>query len=308
MEAIIFNGHGRQDGQPAKSYKRVIVKTVTSEKGFLGLNSAQLGGTPKAQALIIPFGYEDKEDGGCGAGPQAIITASRDLNLFDERYGCHPSQDIRFTTLKEVYLTKSSRQAWQQLHQLQETFCKNGQFALILGGELPLLSSALTPWLTQYNDLVFIHLGVHGAIIHDLGNQHPDLTLLGFGLRSINESLYQFALKHDKRISLNYAKDKQCWDWQQVKKSLAGKKIYLSVSVDCFDMSLLPSTPWPEPGGLFWDEVMQCIEFFALHATIVGASICDFSPIDSLPAYDLLVAKLAYRLISTVFLTQTCQT
>lgn len=278
---------------------------ISSEKGFLGLNHTQVISTDKAQAFIIPFGYEGQEDSGCGAGPQAIIAASRDINLFDERYGCHPYQAIAFTTLKEVYLTRSSRQAWKKLQQLQDMLYKNEQFALILGGEHHLLSFLSSPWFTDGRDAVFIHLGAHGSILHELASKHPNLALLGIGLRSVSEPLYQLAAKPGARMSLYYAKDRQNWDWLQIKALLTDKKIYLSVSVDCFDMSLLPTTPWPEPGGLCWDEVMACIEFFAGHAPIVGASLCDFSPSDSMPVYDLLVAKLAYRLISTVFLTRS---
>lgn len=279
-----------------------IVKIVSSEKGFLGLNFTQKVTVHKPQAFIIPFGYEDKEDSGCGAGPEAIIAASRDINLFDERYGCHPYQHIAFTTLKEIYLTNSSRQAWQTLQRLQETFCKNQQFSLILGGENRLLSSSLGPWLTTSSDVAFIHLGAHGSIIHELGSNYPGLTLLGFGLRSIDASLYQLALAQGSRISLYYAKDRHHWDWAKISACLRGKKVYLSVSVDCFDMSLLPATPLPEPGGLSWDEVMTSIEFFAHNTAIIGASLCDFAPIENMPIYDLLVAKFAYRLVSTIFL------
>ena len=281
-----------------------IVKIVSSEKGFLGLNRPQTKTTHQAQAFIIPFGYEDKEDSGCGAAPQAIIAASRDLNLFDERYGCHPHREISITTLKEVYLTKRARQAWQQLQNLQETFSNNGQFALILGGENGLLSAVIPQWLNQYNDMVLVHLGAHGGIIYELGSQYPYLTIQGFGLRSINEPLYQLAKEQCQRIALHYGSDHQRWDWSSIKKSLAGKKVYLSVSVD-FDMSVLPTTPYPEPGGMFWDGVMTCIECFASHASIVGAFLGDFSPNENMPAYDILIAKLAYRLISTVFLEPT---
>lgn len=276
------------------------LKNVSGEKGFLGLTSVQQIKTLKNQVFILPFGFEIDEGSGCCAAPQAIISASKEINLFDERFGCYPYQQMEITTIKDISPSKSTRQALQKMQQWQETLYQNKQLALILGGENRLIPQAIAPWLMDKN-LAFIHLGAHAGILHDLVKQYPELVVLGFGLRSINEAQYQLAQAEPQRLSLYYARDNLSWDWLAIRERLANKTIYLSLSADCFDMSLLPASPCPEPGGLLWNEVINCLENLVQIAPIAGACFCDFSPLDNLPLYDLLAAKLIYRLLATFF-------
>lgn len=278
------------------------MKKVSSEKGFLGLTREQVIKTVKNQAVILPFGFEMDEGSGCCSAPEAVITASKEINLFDERFGCYPYSQMNIITVKEISPSKRPRQVLLQMQQWQEILRQNGQFALILGGEYRLIPAAIAPWLARGNNIAFVHLGAHDSILYDTAMLYPQLTVLGFGLRSVSEPFYQLAQTQKQRLSIYYARQKLNWDWRVIKDYLANKTIYLSVSVDCFDMSLLPTTPCPEPGGLMWDEVLQCVENLTKIAPIIGASICDFAPIDNMPAYDLLVAKFAYRLLATVFL------
>lgn len=277
------------------------MKRCSSEKGFLGLAREEYP-LSKHRALVVPFGFESHEELNCSLAPQAIIGASKEINLFDERYGCCPYQQIHISTLKEISPRKKSRHALLQLQQWQETLCLNEEFSLTLGGDSGLVLQAVAPWFIYNKNLAFIHLGAHTDVLYDLSIQYPEQLILGFGTRNITESVYQLTRSADSQLSFYQARDKNNWDWQLVKTLLTNKSIFLSISVDCFDPSLFPATPYAEPGGLMWDEVIHSIERLANMAPIIGASLCDFSPMDTTPAYDLFVAKLAYRLLATVFL------
>lgn len=283
------------------------MKKVPSEKGFLGLPQDEFPLAVKNQALIIPFGFEHYEQFGCFAAPQAIIAASKEINLFDERFGCYPYKQINITTLKEISPRKKADQALFQLQQWQEMLCQNRQFALTLGGETSLTLQAMVPWLRYNKDVVFIHFSAHSEILYDLAIQYPEQQFWGFGTRSVSESVYHLTQTANQRFRLYYVRDKHRWNWNEIKERLANKLVYLSVSMDCFDSSLFPATPYPEPGGFMWDEVMPCIECVATYSSIVGACLSNFSPMDEMPFYDLFVAKLAYRLLATIFLGSSAQ-
>jgi len=64
----------------------------------------------------------------------------------------------------------------------------------------------------------------------------------------------------------------------------------------------MPATGTPEPGGLFWDEIIKIIKIAAKHSEIVGADINELSPIKGFETYNFLVAKLAYKILSYRFI------
>lgn len=60
----------------------------------------------------------------------------------------------------------------------------------------------------------------------------------------------------------------------------------------------MPATGTPEPGGLFWDDVMPIIRDAAKYSTIVGADVNELAPHAELHARDFLAAKLAYKILN----------
>ena len=99
-----------------------------------------------------------------------------------------------------------------------------------------------------------------------------------------------------------WAKDKKKWNLNLFKKIIKNKKIYITFDVDSLDLSLMPATGTPEPGGLFWDDVINLIKIASKYSNIVGADINELSPIKGFPGYNFLVAKLAYKILSYKFL------
>ena len=85
-------------------------------------------------------------------------------------------------------------------------------------------------------------------------------------------------------------------------KIIKNKKVYITFDIDSFDLSLMPATGTPEPGGLFWDETINIIKIASKISNIVGADINELAPIKGFPAYNFLAAKLAYKILSYKFL------
>ena len=81
----------------------------------------------------------------------------------------------------------------------------------------------------------------------------------------------------------------------------ANPEISAEMGGDGFDLSLMPATGTPEPGGLFWDETIKIIKIASQFSHIVGGDINELSPIKGFDSYNFLVAKLAYKIISYAF-------
>ena len=148
----------------------------------------------------------------------------------------------------------------------------------------------------SYNGNKFSHAS---AIRRCLDN--PNVSVISFGIRNISSSEIPFLNKNRKRIKIYWAKDKLNWNLSEFKKIIRNNKVYLTFDVDGLDLSVMPATGAPEPGGLFWDETIKIIKIAAQSSKIVGGDINELSPIKGFDSYNFLVAKLAYKIISYSF-------
>ena len=82
-----------------------MFKFYNSKKNFLGLQNSSL---EKSKAIIIPFGYEKTVSYGKGTskGPEEMLKASQQLELYDEDFQCEPSETILPLTLKKPSIPK----------------------------------------------------------------------------------------------------------------------------------------------------------------------------------------------------------
>ena len=79
------------------------------------------------------------------------------------------------------------------------------------------------------------------------------------------------------------------------------KNVYITFDVDCFDLSIMPATGTPEPGGLLWEDVIPIIKAVCKNSNIVGVDINELAPIKNFDSYNFLIAKLAYKILSYTF-------
>ena len=77
--------------------------------------------------------------------------------------------------------------------------------------------------------------------------------------------------------------------------------MYITLDLDVFDPSVMPSTGTPEPGGPDWYTVINYLKKVFMHKTVVGFDIVELSPITNLKAPDFLVAKLYYKMLTYKF-------
>ena len=87
----------------------------------------------------------------------------------------------------------------------------------------------------------------------------------------------------------------------KIEKIFENKTVYITFDVDGFDASVMPATGTPEPGGLFWEDVLPIIKKVCEISEIVGADINELAPIKNFNSYNFLVAKLAYKILSYTF-------
>ena len=289
------------------------MKYLSNKKGFLGTDNAS---NQKAKVVVVPFGLEKTVSygGGTSKGPKEIIKASHQVELFDEDLNKEPYKSIGIKTLKPFSIKKSMVEALKQIENINKFLLDKKKFPLILGGEHSLTSGAIRPFVKKFDKLCLLHFDAHADLRNSYnGNKfshasairrcldNSKVSLISFGIRNISSDEVPFLKKNQKRIKIYWAKDKSKWNLSEFKKIIKNKKVYLTFDVDGFDLSIMPATGTPEPGGLFWDETMNIIKIAAQCSSIVGADVNELSPIKGFDSYNFLAAKLAYKIISYSF-------
>ena len=289
------------------------MKYLSNKKGFLGIGNVN---NDKENVVVVPFGLEKTVSygGGTSKGPNEIIKASHQVELFDEDLNKEPYKYIGLKTLKPFIIKKNIIDALKQIEKINKFLLDKKKFPLVLGGEHSLTAGSIRPFIKKFGKICLLHFDAHADLRNSYNNNkfshasairrcldNPNVNVISFGIRNISSSEIPFLNKNKKRIKIFWAKDKSKWNLNQFKKIIKNKKVYLTFDVDGLDASLMPATGTPEPGGLFWDETINIIKIAAKSSQIVGADINELSPIKGFDCYNFLVAKLAYKIISYSF-------
>jgi len=289
------------------------LKYLSNKKGFLGIDNKS---NVKEKVVVIPFGLEKTVSygGGTSKGPKEIIKASHQVELFDEDLNKEPYKNIGIRTLQPFPIKKNIIDALKQIEKINKLLLDEKKFPLVLGGEHSLTSGAIRPFVKKFGKIFLLHFDAHADLRNSYnGNKfshatairrcldNPNVSVVSFGIRNISLNETLFLKKNKKRIKIFWAKDKLKWNLSEFKKIIRNKKVYLTFDVDGLDLSLMPATGTPEPGGLFWDETIKIIKIAAQSSNIIGADINELSPIKEFDSYNFLAAKLAYKIIAYSF-------
>lgn len=274
------------------------------------------GGLPKEYSIYedsdivilpVPFDKTSTWMRGADKGPSAIIEASRNMELYDI--------ETDFEVYKKGIFTASEIIAHTSKEMIRNTYDKvmsvleNGKFVVVLGGEHTVSVGPIKAHAEFFQDIVILHLDAHSDMRYSYeGNKYShacvmarvkEITknIVSVGIRSMDSS----ELKNINRDKIFYASEiHRSKNWiKQVCKQLS-QNVYITIDLDVFDSSIMPSTGTPEPGGLDWYQVISLLENITRNKNIVGFDVVELCP-SSNKAPDFLAAKLIYKLLSLIF-------
>ena len=282
---------------------------------FLGL-APEHSGLARAGVLVLPIPFEATVSYGGGTmnGPDAIITASQQVELYDREFDAEPALEYGVHTLPPVALPDDSEAAIDAIAQAAIAAAATGKLVVGLGGEhtvsvgfgrglLEALDGPISlVQIDAHADLRDEYEGSpysHACIARRLLDDPRVEQVLQLGIRSVSSEEVTFARQHPDRVRIWYAEDVHAGDWQQeVAARLAGKRVYLTIDVDGLDPAIVPATGTPEPDGLTWAETLDIVRLVCQSAQIVGVDCVELAPYPGQHAADFAVAKLVYKTIS----------
>jgi agmatinase len=283
------------------------------EQAFLDPERLDRDRPEEARAVVIPFGLEASVSYGSGTakGPQAILEASHQLELFDEELWRAPYLDYGIATLPEPRIKKAVPAALDQLAEIVGGVLDEGRFPFVLGGEHSLTAGAIRPFVKRYPDLVVLQFDAH-ADLRDgyLGEHyshaaamrrvldHDNVSLVSVGIRAISEPEAHFIEASRGRVHIHWAYAQDKWDIAQIVAPLVGKPVYVTFDIDALDGAIMPATGTPTPGGMNYLQALAILRRAAEASHIVGADLVELAPMPGLHACDFLTAQLAYKMLS----------
>jgi agmatinase len=259
-----------------------------------------------------PFGESLTYRKGAEGGPQAIIEASQNLELFDLELKVDPSLVGIHTFASpspEEVSSFHSMERW--VYQTTGAILEGGKFPILLGGEHSVSLGSIRRAAEAFNELTVLSLDAHADMRDEYeGNRFSHACVMRrclefsrpvlVGVRSLSTEEYEFVSEADVLLltAEELLNDEGALD--RMVHALS-PHVYLSVDLDVLDPSEMPSVGTPEPGGLSWYDVLRIIRRVAEQKEIVAADSVELSPIADNIAPDFLAAKLIYKTIAYVF-------
>lgn len=261
-----------------------------------------------SRVVILPIPYEKTTTygRGCSQGPEAIINASCQLEYYDEVIDAEPYR-MGIHTAKAYSDSPTPEELPGLLHREAVKYLRDDKFLVSLGGEHSISLGLVQAALSTFGDLAVLsvdahadlrdsYLGTrygHGCVLRRI-SEHCPVFLYGVRSLSFEERDYM----RNTKIPVVYAHERNMPDKRRAFLDKLPENIYLSIDMDALDPSLVPGVGTPEPGGLFWDELM---EFLLLsRSRIIGFDVVEVMPITSNTVSEFTAAKLVYRLLGMI--------
>jgi agmatinase len=285
---------------------------------FLGLDETGLS-PETADILIQPIPYDSTTSfqPGTRFGPDAILQASHQVELWDEELGWEPMAQKTSLTLSDIPANhQGPEQMVADIHRSLLPFWEKRKLILALGGEHTITFPLVRGVQQFFPDLVVLVLDAHGDL-RDSWEGSPyshactvrRIVELGcpvfhLGLRSFSKEEQGFLNNHPRITA--YSSQEILFQnglerFQKDLLPLAGRNFYLSLDIDAVDPSLVPGTGTPEPGGVNWYHLMEILKIIIHHGKVRGIDLCELMPIPGSRLSEFVAAKIAFKIISYLF-------
>jgi len=270
---------------------------------------AEFSNLKKTQVVVIPVPFDGTSTWGKGAdkGPDALIDASANMELYDIETNAEPYTIGIHTTKPLNY--KTPEEGATVTEKVVGGFMDQKKLVCLLGGEHSVSAGAIAAAAKRYKKLSVLQLDAHSDMREEYhGSKYNHACVMArakdlcpviqVGIRSMDKG----ELPNIKKENVFYA-EKIRHNPQWIKDVVArlSDEVYLTIDLDVFDPSIMPSTGTPEPGGLGWYEVLDLLREVIKKKKLVGFDVVELAPNPKEKSSDFLAAKLVYKIIAYQF-------
>ena len=263
-----------------------------------------------AKIVILPVPYDGTSTWlkGADQGPAALIEASVHLEKYDIETDSEVYKQNIFTA-KAVGKRGAPEKMIAEVERTVGEFLTKDKFVVTIGGEHSVTIGAVRAYRKKYENLSVLQLDAHADLqpeYHGSKYNHGCVMarvaeicpIVQVGIRSLDIKEKPF-LKTDRVFFAQDIHNKTAWMEKAIGKLT--EQVYITIDLDAFDPSILPSTGTPEPGGLGWYQVLAFLKKVSQEKEIVGFDVVELCPNKNAKSSDFTAAKLIYKLLSYKF-------
>lgn len=267
-------------------------------------------GYDESQIIILPVPYDETSTWikGSDKGPDAILEASVNLEFYD----IETSSEAHLKgihTVAPVIEKETPSKLVSAVYERTSLLLEEGKFPVIIGGNHSVPIGAFRAYSEHYNDLTILQLDAHGDLRQKyegsefnhacaMARAREFAPIVQVGIRSMavdelpyvesDRIFYAYQLYTDKSL------------YRRALEKLT-KNVYITIDLDVFDPSIMPSTGTPEPGGPDYFELMNFLREVISKRNVVGFDMVELCPSSTNKSPDFIAAKIIYQLLSYRF-------
>ncbi len=276
-------------------------------------NPGAFGGLPEApdfasaRFAVLPVPYEGTVTWlkGTALGPDAILAASANMELYDIETGTEPWTH-GIVTMAPVEAAPTAEEMVKRIADAAAPLYEAGKAVVGLGGEHSVTAGLVDAARAKYPNLSVLQLDAHAdtresyegtpynhACVMARVREHCDIVQVG--IRSMDAS----EAAAIRRSRIHYAHEiGDIGELAEAVLERLGDQVYITVDLDVLDPSEMPSTGTPEPGGMRYRQVIDLLREVCRWRQVVGFDIVELMPSDHNRAPDFLAARMAYQIMA----------
>ncbi len=306
--------HERRDRARDEDIDAAFEAALAPAIGFMHLDAA-FTDYSAARVVITPVPFDGTTCYRPGAreGAQAIISASRNLELYDAELRRSPYV-VGIHTLRPVEIINGDAEAMvNRIEYVTGRLLDAGKFVVTLGGDHLTSIGAIRAFAQRHAGMSVLQFDAHADLRDEYEGAHYSAATImrrtlevcprtaQVGIRSLSEPEAQ--LVEQRHLPLWLASDIHAQsaggrrDWINEVVAALSDEVYITFDIDAFDPSLVPGTGTPEPGGLGWYDAMDLLSEVARRKRIIGCDVVELSPLLDDHISPVVAAKLVYKLI-----------
>ena len=263
----------------------------------------------EATFIVVPIPYDltSTYQSGSRRGPHAILDASGNMELYDEEL-------YKETYLAGIYtlpfLESDARGPGEMGIAIRNAIAdvlKYDKIPVILGGEHSVTFGVVQAMKEKYPGISVLQLDAHADLRNyyqcspyshaSVGRRISEICpLVQAGIRSMSAEEASFLMEGKvKTFSADFILEERNW-LEKICEHVNGD-VYITIDIDVLDPSIMPATGTPEPGGIYWKDILRLMREVSKRCTVRGFDVVELSPIPGMVAPDFLSAKLIYRIM-----------
>lgn len=285
---------------------------------FGGIAEEEFSSFEQARILVWPISYEGTVSYGTGTGrgAEAIIDASRNMELYDEETDAEVYK-LGIHTLEESPSVEPPARMMESLLERGRELVATGKFVTMIGGEHSVSAPIIRAHAERYDNLSVLQIDAH-ADLRDTydGTPHSHASIMARVTRDLRLPSVQCGIRSisaEEARALDELPTRIFWakdivgrsDWWDAAVDGLTENVYLTIDIDGLDPSLVAQTGTPEPGGLGWYETIGLIRTLARKRRVVGIDLTEYSYVEGFEASAFLCAKLIYKSLAFIFEEET---